>query len=980
MMVRYLLSSNFLADTLYNIDVTLNDGNPANASEKTVRVDFTVTPNTAVLTHDYELLNSSNTLTFDPGTTRQQIMLRIKADNMDEDDENFSVQLTSITNAQFASGTDSPQSITITDNDAPPVFSIENVSVTEGVDSGGMFVITQTPASGKTVSVVVTIADDTATAGANEDYVITGTGGNIRTLKFKKVDVPADSVTQNIAFTIHDDNLDEENETFTATLSNLNPGTHASLNNTKKVGTATIIDANDNIPRVSITITNHTPVEEGESIIITLKTNKPNHPLTSENPIHVALNVDQGEEFIAFRVPRVVKMTSSVENFEIHTLKNPVVKDDENRKIQISISSYDVSYTVDPNKSSIEVTIMIDSNASTELQPRISIADKVVGTILNNPNLFETSPTIANSPANQLPIISINAITNVVDEGTPAQFVISSNQILNSNLTIIYTLSLVGDFFGNLGQEVKQTTLPKYQNMTLLEIPTIDDNLAEQDGAVTISLIDADTYILSNQDQARVVISDLIDREQRAEELTHATKNIFSDLTGAIGVQTFNITTDRVQQAFSNSANSSTFTFDGNQDLTNIIASSGEALNENSLTIHEVLGTSSFSIGLFPENKGTSSATIWGIGDNLALTSEHNLSSQTWDGDVFTGHIGIDTLIGQVILTGISTSLTESEFEYSGVTEDSLLFKTRSTALNPYLGWSSTDESTKLQTFTGFGVGEIDIDQPNYELQTVSSTYFTLGVSGNTRIFYSENIFNDGVSKLTISGQSWLARQHLLGLEGLIDSLQSDASHYQIEVSGAHTQHLTNSSTLVPAFTIGLRRDRKNLQSIFGLDLGSKISFTSPTGLSLSGNSNLFLIDQSKVQEWRINGDINYDRDNDKLGTILAISSSYGNEQDFNTSTSWNHDIIGNVREWNQYPDGFSVKSELGYSINILDEISTLTPFAGIDYSEIANNNFYFGTRIEFGKGLEFELTGTQKTSPTSSTNHMLQLDGTINW
>ena len=236
------------ADTLYNIDVTLNDGSPAKASEKTVTVNFTVTPNTAVLTHDYELINSSNTLTFDPGITTQQIMLRIKADNMDEDDENFSVQLTSKTNAQFASGADSAQSITITDNDDPPVFSIENLSLTEGVDTGGMFVITQTPASGKTVSVDVTIADGTATAGMNEDYVISGSGGSTRTLEFAKVDIPADSVTQSIAFTIRNDDLDEADETFTATLSNLNPSTNATLNNAKKVGTATIIDASDDLP------------------------------------------------------------------------------------------------------------------------------------------------------------------------------------------------------------------------------------------------------------------------------------------------------------------------------------------------------------------------------------------------------------------------------------------------------------------------------------------------------------------------------------------------------------------------------------------------------------------------------------------------------------------------------------------------------------------------------------------------------------
>ena len=60
-------------------------------------------------------------------------------------------------------------------------------------------------------------------------------------------------VTQSIAFTIRDDNLDEENETFTATLSNTNPSSNASIHDTKNVGTATIVDASDDIlPTLSI--------------------------------------------------------------------------------------------------------------------------------------------------------------------------------------------------------------------------------------------------------------------------------------------------------------------------------------------------------------------------------------------------------------------------------------------------------------------------------------------------------------------------------------------------------------------------------------------------------------------------------------------------------------------------------------------------------------------------------------------------------
>ena len=127
-------------DTVYNIDVTLS-----HASEKGVSVDFTVTADTAVATHDYVLTNSGTTLTFDNESTSKQITLNLKADKIDEYNETLSVELTSVTNAQFAPGANTPKTVTINDNDDPPVISIDNVEVAEGTDTDGTFTITQNP-------------------------------------------------------------------------------------------------------------------------------------------------------------------------------------------------------------------------------------------------------------------------------------------------------------------------------------------------------------------------------------------------------------------------------------------------------------------------------------------------------------------------------------------------------------------------------------------------------------------------------------------------------------------------------------------------------------------------------------------------------------------------------------------------------------------------------------------------------------------
>ena len=671
-------------------------------------------------------------------------------------------------------------------------------------------------------------------------------------------------------------------------------------------------------------------------------------------------------------------MESMEETLDINTLKNVV--DSDGGTITISISKDEGKYTVDPQGSSIELTIDKIQDTPSTPQPRISIAVSAVEAILRDQNVLENSSAIANSPVIHLPRISVRALAQQVNEGAPIRFEIASNRELHKPLTVKYTLNPEGDFFGDLGPEVQQVHLSISQQTAQIGMTTIDDTLAEQDGALTLTLIDGDSYDLSDQNFAKIIISDLADRQQRIKDLTIASQAILPEITGAIGARTLGIATDRIEQAFSNSNGLSTFTFDGNQDLTTILTSSGDALNKNSMTLLNYLGNSSFAIGLYPENESTNLATVWGIGDIRDLNSRNNLTQSSWDGDIFTGHLGIDTMVGQNLLAGISTSVTESNLEYNGVTEDKLLFTSRTTAINPYLGWSSTNESTQLRTIIGYGIGELDIDQTHYELQTVSNSYHTLGLSGNTRIYSSDNILNSGTSELTITGQSWIARQSLLGVEGLIDSLQSNTSHYQIGIVGSHTQNLLSGSTLDPRISFLVRRDGKDQQSTVGFEFISELSFTSTLGLSLSGNSNLLLFEPGQIQQWSILGNLSYDRNNDQLGTILEISPSFGNIQELKTSPIWSDQILESVGETSHYLDGVSIKSSLGYGISIADESSLLTPFGSIDFSETSTRQYNLGTRLQIGPILKLELTGTQVTDSAKTTKQKIQFNGTINW
>jgi hypothetical protein len=233
-------------------DVTKTEGNSGTANAtftvsldrtapSTVTVHYATADVTATAGADYT--STSGTATITTGNTSTTIDVPIIGDTVDEPDETYHVDLTTPSGGAIA---DSQGLGTITDDDGPPSVSVGDTSVTEG--TGGtttMHVpVTLSQASGKTITVDYATSAGTATAGT--DYTTT-TG----TLTFL-----AGDTTKNIDVPIVTDSIDENDETFTATLSN--PSATVTIND--GTGSETITD--DDGPGISV---NDVSVTEGNS-------------------------------------------------------------------------------------------------------------------------------------------------------------------------------------------------------------------------------------------------------------------------------------------------------------------------------------------------------------------------------------------------------------------------------------------------------------------------------------------------------------------------------------------------------------------------------------------------------------------------------------------------------------------------------------------------------------------------------------------
>ena len=183
-------------------------------------------------------LSAANTLTIAAGETTSTGTVTITAVNnaLDEPDKRVTVSGSVSHNGVMRP---SNRTLTITDDDPAPTFSIDSPSVTEG-DSGATnltFTATLSAVSGRRVTVDWSGAGGTATSGT--DYVAI-TGG---TLAFA-----AGTTSRTFNVSVTGDVLDESNETVAVSLSN---PTNATVSSTAGTGTGTITD-DDATPSLSI--------------------------------------------------------------------------------------------------------------------------------------------------------------------------------------------------------------------------------------------------------------------------------------------------------------------------------------------------------------------------------------------------------------------------------------------------------------------------------------------------------------------------------------------------------------------------------------------------------------------------------------------------------------------------------------------------------------------------------------------------------
>jgi uncharacterized repeat protein (TIGR01451 family) len=243
-----------IAPSLSISDVTLAEGTGGTTNAvfsvtlsrsfaETVTVDFATADGTAIAGSDYTA--RTGTLTFNPTDTTLTISVPITTDTTFETDETYTVNLSNVSaNATVA---DAQATGTITNDDAVPTISINDISVIEG-NSGttpATFTVTLSNPSSSTITVEYGFGEDTARSG--DDWLPNPGPG---TLTF------APGVTQqttgDAALVVGDTTFEGDERFFT----NLFFPTNATIGDGQ--GAATIVN-DDASPSIDLSITKAGP-------------------------------------------------------------------------------------------------------------------------------------------------------------------------------------------------------------------------------------------------------------------------------------------------------------------------------------------------------------------------------------------------------------------------------------------------------------------------------------------------------------------------------------------------------------------------------------------------------------------------------------------------------------------------------------------------------------------------------------------------
>ena len=831
------------------------------ASSQVVTVAYATQDGTAVADSDYTA--TSGTLRFEPGETIQNIQVATLRDAIAEPSESFTVELSDPVGTAITNST----GVGTIAADAMPALSITDaVPVAEGGEA--TFMVSLSPASSELVTVAYATQDGTAVA--DSDY--TATSG---TLRFE----PGETI-QNIQVATLRDAIAEPSESFTVGLSD---PVGTAITNSTGVGTI----AADAMPALSIT--DAVPVAEGGEATFMVSLS----PASSEL-VTVAYATQDGtavadSDYTATSGTLRFEPGETIQNIQVATLRDAIAEPSESFTVGLS----------DP-----------------------------VGTAIAN------STGVGTIAADAMPALSITDAVPVA-EGGEATFMVSLSPASSELVTVAYATQ-DGTAVAGSDYTAASGTLQFDPGMTshTIRVAVLNDTAVEP----------TETFAVELSDPVRATLADGTGVGTITDDMEHRVERPIPTGLPEVGrVIAFSAVTCRIDRKMSDTRtwdNAGRLAGGGFPPAANFgghaafggpgttFGGSTGAFGDSpfptqaSMTPGQQLGTLSFLMASQETAEGGGGrVAAWGCGDYRRLSGAGGLGAGSWNGEVYSLHVGVDVRLGSNVLAGVSVSRSRGMIDSEGGLgsgTDGGEHDLRLVGVHPFLGWSVTP-GLQLWGTVGHAWGELRIvDELGGLTGAATLNSGALGLNGR--------LLTRGATTLSLRGEGALAQ--LTADSATFEVATLDMWRFRLTTELSHELLFSSGTSLTPWAELGARHDGGDGQTGAGLELGGGLRYRVPqVGLTAEGYGRWLAVHEGALQEWGVGAMVTIDPGMDRRGLSASVTPS------------WGETASGVQRLWQQGAAGpawygtsrAQVDAQLGYGVPVFGGRSVLTPFGAMN-------------------------------------------------
>ena len=982
-------------------------------SEQVVTASYGTADGTASAGSDYT--STTGTLRFEPGDTTGTIRVTVLDDEIREDTESFTVELSDPEGAALvgASGT---ASITDDDEDMLPALSIgDAVPVAEGVTA--LFPVSLSAASEQVVTVAFATADGTALDAS--DY--TAAAG---TLTFDP-----GTTRQSIDVATLEDDAEESEEGFTVTLSD---PTGATLEDDTGTGTITDNDGGSGtLPKVSI---GEAEAAEGGTATFEVTLRPPAEQAVTVRYRTLDGTALEGADYTGAsgtlrfepgqgkRTIRVLVLDDEIledtEHFTVElgdpagatlgdgTGTGTITDNDEGKLPALSIgdalpvaegqtarftvtlsaaseqvvtaafatveegsaisgsdyspASGTVTFSPGTRRQTIEVATRQDEFVESEETFTVRLSDPTAATLEDETGV---GTIVDDDLVEGLPALAI-ADAAPVSEGGTASFVVTLSPASEREVRVSYR-TLDGTATAGLDYTATDGTLRFQPGETTLSITvtTVGDELMEGPERFTVELSDSVAATIADGTGTGTIT-------EAAERIAMVNRTVLPELGRALAFSTVRCRFDRTLAGPMARDGSGPA---GYLSLPYALTSDRQTSPmHQSLTLERALGDSAFLMPMQDEDGETGRFAAWGCGDYRHLGGGGGDGGVAWNGEAFSMNFGADVRLGPNTLAGLSVSRSRGSFDYHASGPNGRAggaYDLRLTGLHPYVGWSASPDLDIWGT-VGHAWGELRIaDDLVARTLTSAATLDSGAVGVNGRLLAR------GTTSLNLKGEAALARLDIAGDGAMVEALAVNMRRLRLSTEASRELVFASGGSLTPWGELGVRHDGGDGETGAGLEVGAGLRYQSPvTGWTSEGYGRWLAAHEGALREWGFGGVIRYDPGASGRGPSVSLIPGWGDTAS-GVQRLWER---GATDPTVARPPGSRLVAQFGYGFAAFRGRGVLTPFGAVSLDREYGNGYRIGSRIAVGRSANLSLEAERRERAAAATVYAVFVRGAL--